>query len=324
MTFRLADPEGRYAAVRLCSDLRLSEPARTFSRQGDVWVLSGAPAPVARLEYELEAELADGRIETVCADPHRAPGAFGSKCEKRLDGYAPPAWLEADAVEGEVTELAPRGRGLRANVHVRVWKPKGSDPLGLVVAHDGPELDALASLTRYSAAMIAAGELPPFGVALVAPGHRDEWYSGSALYTRALVTDVLPALGPLGRVGMGASLGALAMLHAHARAPFDALFLQSGSFFVPRHDAHEARFPRYRRVVRVTRELQRDAGRPVPVTLTCGAAEENLANNRIMARALAEQGFAAELHEVPDMHTFTGWRDALHPHLTDLLRRVWA
>jgi enterochelin esterase family protein len=324
MTFRLADPGGRYAAVRLRSDLRLSEPERTFSRVGAEWVLSLAPPPVVRLEYQLEAELADGGTETVCADPHRAPGAFGEKCEKRLDGYAPPSWLEADGVEGEVTELAPRGRGLRANVKVRLWKPEGSDPLGLLVAHDGPELDKLAGLTRFSAAMIAAGALPPHAVALIAPGHRDEWYSGSALYTRALITDVLPALGGLPRAGMGASLGALAMLHAHARAPFDALFLQSGSFFVPAHDAHESRFPRYRRVVRVTRELQRDAGRPVPVTLTCGAAEENLANNRIMARALAEQGFGAELREVPDMHNYTGWRDALHPHLTDLLRRVWA
>jgi enterochelin esterase family protein len=57
----------------------------------------------------------------------------------------------------------------------------------------------------------------------------------------------------------------------------------------------------------------------VPVVLTCGLAEENLANNREMARALAGQGYPARLAEVPDAHNFTGWRDALHPHLTDLL-----
>jgi enterochelin esterase family protein len=27
--------------------------------------------------------------------------------------------------------------------------------------------------------------------------------------------------------------------------------------------------------------------------------------------------------EVPDMHNYTGWRDALDPHLTGLLRRAW-
>jgi enterochelin esterase-like enzyme len=43
-------------------------------------------------------------------------------------------------------------------------------------------------------------------------------------------------------VGAGVSLGALAMLHAHYRFPelFAGLFLQSGSFFVPRFDAQEA------------------------------------------------------------------------------------
>ncbi len=122
---------------------------------------------------------------------------------------------------------------------------------------------------------------------------------------------------------MGASLGGLAMLHAHRLAPFDALFLQSGSFFVPRHDAHEARFPRYRRIVRVVRELHREAGEPVPVTLTCGAAEENLGNNRELVRALAAQGFDAELHEVGDTHNYTAWRDAFEPYLTDLLARAW-
>jgi enterochelin esterase-like enzyme len=161
-------------------------------------------------------------------------------------------------------------------------------------------------------------------VALLAPADRDEWYSASGRYARALATDVMRALHPVDPIGMGASLGALAMLHAHVRRPFAGLFLQSGSFFVPRHDAHESRFPRYRRVVRVTRELQRDAGERVPVVLTCGMAEENVQNNREMARALSAQGFDAALHEVPDMHNFTGWRDAFHPHLTGLLARVLA
>jgi enterochelin esterase-like enzyme len=225
-----------------------------------------------------------------------------------------------------VAELRPRGRGLRANVRVRVWSPDGAGPLPLLVAHDGPELEQRAGLVRHAKAMIAAGRLPPHRIALVAPGHRDEWYSGSALYARALVSDVLPAVGATSApVGMGVSLGALAMLHAHARAcgAFSALFLQSGSFFVPRFDAHESRFPRYRRIVRVVRELHRDAGPPVPVVLTCGAAEENLRNNRAMARALAAQGFPAMLHEVPGAHDWAGWAGAL-PYLTELLERAWA
>ena len=318
MTLRVADPDGRYAAVRLRSDLHIDPD---FQRDGDDWVLS-VEAPVARLEYQLELEHPDGTTETVLdpANPHRAPGAFGEKSVLLTDGYAPPAWLEADAVEGEVEELSIRARGLGASIDVRLWSA-GDGPL--LVAHDGPEYDRLAGLTHYCGAMIAAGELPPHRVALLAPGPRDEWYSGSARYARALAADVLPALNPVDPVGMGASLGGLAMLHAHVRTPFAGLFLQSGSFFVLRHDAHEHRHPRFRRIIRVTRELSRDAGIPEPVVMTCGIAEENLANNRLMARALAAQEFDVELAEVPDMHNYTGWRDALHPHLTGLLAKVW-
>jgi len=318
LTFRYADPDGRYAAVRLCSDLH---GPRDFSRDGDGWVLTIDP-PVSRLEYQLELEEPDGTTETVNdpGNPERAPGPFGEKSVMLTPSYVPPAWLDADAVEGETHDLSVRARGLGTEMHVRMWDG-GDGPL--LVAHDGPELDALAALTRYSGAMIAAGELPPHRVALLAPGNRDEWYSASGRYSRALASDVLPALNPVDPVGMGVSLGALAMLHAHVRRPFAGLFLQSGSFFVPRYDSQESGVARYRRIVRVARELRRDAGIPEPVVMTCGVAEENLANNRLMARALAAQEFDVELHVVPDMHNFTGWRDALHPHLTGLLQRTW-
>lgn len=319
MTFRVADPDGRYAAVRLRSDLHVDG---AFRREGNAWVLAIDSTGLARLEYQLELEHSDGTVETVLdpENPERAPGVFGEKSVMLAPGYEPPAWLEAPAVEGQSHELAIRARGLGATMPVRVWDG-GDGPL--LVVHDGPELDRLASLTRYCGAMIAAGELPPHRVALLDPGPRDEWYSGSARYARALARDVLPALGPADPVGLGVSLGGLAMLHAHVRSPFAGLFLQSGSFFVLRHDAQEHGHPRFSRIIRVARELRRDAGIPEPVVMTCGIAEENLANNRLMARALAAQEFEVELHEVPDMHNFTGWRDALHPHLTRLLARVW-
>ena len=50
--------------------------------------------------------------------------------------------------------------------------------------------------------------------------------------------------------------------------------------------------------------------------------EENLQNNRLMTAALRAQGYPAALHEVPDMHNCTAWRDAFDPHLTGLLRQV--
>ena len=152
-----------------------------------------------------------------------------------------------------------RGRGLGAEVRVRIWSPADADagePLPLLVAHDGPEYDELAALTRFAAVAIRAGGLPRHRVALLDPGDRDEWYSASARYAGRMVRDVLPAVRAAVAVagapaGMGTSLGALAMLHAQRRHPgvLGALFLQSGSFFTPRFDAHEAGFPRYQRIV---------------------------------------------------------------------------
>src|SRR5262249_62041461 len=93
--------------------------------------------------------------------------------------------------------------------------------------------------------------LPRGRAALLGPGPRARWYSASPSYAQALRTTVIPALSALmpssTRIGMGASLGAVAMLHTHRLYPdaFDALFLQSASFFLPRFDGHERRFSYY-------------------------------------------------------------------------------
>jgi enterochelin esterase family protein len=43
----------------------------------------------------------------------------------------------------------------------------------------------------------------------------------------------------------------------------------------------------------------------------------------VIVNALQAQGYDAALAEVLDLHNYTGWRDALHPHLTRLLARAW-
>ena len=333
VALRLPDPEGTYSAVRLSSDVS----GEAFRREGDGWVLELELPDIQRLEYKLEVSRPEGGNEWILdpGNPKRAPGAFGEKSVLELPGYAPPAWLEAGGVEGRFDEVSIRGRGLGATVAVRVWSPADAEPgtpLRMLLANDGPEYDALASLTRFSAVMIAEGRLPAHRVALLAPGERNQWYSASAAYARVLAHDIVPALrdgfGLIGApVAMGASLGALAMLHAQRRFPrtFAGLFLQSGSFFMPRYDAHEGRFERYARITRFVRETLRGGAyaMPVPTTITVGRAEENAHNNREMARALAAQGYEVSLEEVPDMHNYVGWRDAFDPHLSALLQRAW-
>lgn len=337
MTFELADPDRAYRAVRLWQEVRVPGDRLDFTRYGSRWVLRLPRPAVQRMEYLLELTDDDGgrALVTDPANPAQVDGAFGWHSVVEFPEYAAPAWLDAPAVAGSWRGLAVPGRALKAAVSVRLWSPAGvpaDRPLPLLVAHDGPEYHSLSRLSQYTGAAIASEALPPHRLALLAPGERNEWYSASSAYASALTAAVLPALDTLAptrgpTVGMGASLGALAMLHAQRRHPgcFGALFLQSGSFFRPRLDGQEAHFSRYQRIVRFVSDTLRAASArdPVPIEMTCGTVEENLANNRLMVRALGAQGHDARLAEVPDVHSYTAWRDAFDPYLTGLLSRVW-
>jgi enterochelin esterase family protein len=326
--------------VRLVQDVRIPGDRLGFHRGGDGWELVIDRPPVTRMEYLLELRQQNGSVETVLdpGNPRQVAGAFGPKSVLEFPGYTPPGWLNAPVLSqsgapGTVIEVDVPARALDAAVPVRIWSPDGApadERLPLLVANDGPEYDSLASLTRYLAAGVTGHWLPRLRAALLGPGNRNLWYSANPRYSEALCTAVLPAVtGQVAtsvRVGMGTSLGALAMLHAHCRYPdaFDALFLQSGSFFWPRFDSSEKRFPYYREIVGFVTEVH-DGGllpRPVPAVFTCGMIEENIENNRLMIKTVRGRGYPAALHEVPDMHNYTAWRDAFDPWLTELLGRV--
>jgi enterochelin esterase family protein len=198
----------------------------------------------------------------------------------------------------------------------------GGSPLLVVL--DGPEYVRRAALLRTLRRLVEDGSVPPHRVALVVPQNRLETYSASAPYARALAG----ALGGLRKpVGVGASLGALALLHAHRLEPrtFGGLFLQSGSYFRRRTDRQEAGFPRFGRIDRFVGSVLGGRGdaRPVPATLTCALDEENYANNAAVAQALAAQGYPVEFHAARGSHDWPTWRRALELHLPPLLARVW-
>jgi enterochelin esterase family protein len=293
------------------------------------WRLTFARPEVDRLEYLFGV---DGAFSTDPGNPRRASGPFGDKSVVEWPEYEPPAWLDSIADAGPVEEIALRSRRLVARVRVLVYstpEPPAVDA-PLVVAHDGPEYARYSGLTRFLDAMSWEERIPPLRAALIQPVDRNETYSASALYSAALVRELLPEItkrAPHGkRVGMGASLGALALVHAHVRHPktFDALLLQSGSFFRQRHDKQERTFPRYRRITRFVGTVLRgvDVPRPIPVAITCGTGEENRANNEDLAAALTEQGYPAWLAYVRDGHNWTCWRDGFDPHLPALIEAV--
>ena len=304
-------------------------PGPPFTWADGAWRLRFPRAEIDRMEYLLGL---DGSFVPDPANPLRAPGPFGDKSVIEWPEYEAPAWLDSVADAGPIEPLEIRCRRLVARVQVLLYstpEPPGRDA-PLIVAHDGPEYAEYAGLTRFLDAMSWEERIPPLRAALIQPVDRDETYSASALYAGALVRELLPAIAkhaPHGcRIGMGASLGALAMLHAHRRHPksFDGLLLQSGSFFRQRSDKVESGFPRYRRITRFVGTVLRasEADRPIPVAITVGSAEENRANNEAIAEALVYQRYTTWISALRDAHTWTCWRDALDPHLPALIEAV--
>lgn len=342
VTFRFPDPHRALASVRLCQEITRPRPGPDFARRAGTWELAWDRPAVDRLEYKFELGHPSGEAEVIC-DPNngrRAPGPFGERSVIEWPGYSPPRWTTADPVDpGSLRRLAIPSRTLKSSFDVWMWTSPGGDagrPLPLLVAHDGPEYDGYSSLCRFLALKVEGGLLPPMRAALLPPVDRDHTYSASAIYARTFGNDLLPAImraapTPLGhamRVGMGASLGALAMLHLHRTKPatFGALFLQSGSYFRRRSDPQESSFARFGRVTRFVGKVLTQAtwAHPIPITMTCGRGEENLGNNRAMRQALRSQGYSPRWCEVRDAHNWVAWRDAFDPGLVDLLKAVWA
>src|SRR3954453_14209097 len=321
--FRVEDPERALHCVRLYQDIHRPRNGPPFDPCDGAWELEFPRPQVDRMEYLIEF---DGHMAPDPENPLRAPGAFGEKSVIEFPGYAPPAWLNGAGPGGTIIHTSIRSRVLKTELPIILWSSQDADPraaVPLVVAHDGSEYANLASLLS-----LLSGHGPVRAALLDPVIDRDEIYSASATYARALCTEVLPALAHQApasrRIGMGASLGALAMLHAQRLRPssFGALFLQSGSFFRQRWDRQESGFPRLPRVTRFGCGVlaRTTTAAPIPITMTCGTVEENLTNNRAVAAALKRQGHPVVLHVNRDAHNYIAWRHCLHPHLTDLLR----
>ncbi|MBD3781868.1 MAG: esterase [Micrococcales bacterium] len=332
--FGLDAADEAVTAVSLDCDPVVPGP-RAFRRVGTEWVLELPAPPLGRLEYRLAVTRGEQtEVGPDPANPRRVATAFGDRSVLELPGYAPPWWLDAPVVDGRLEPMAVAGE-TADDVPVTVWSPTslGADePAPMLLVHDGPEYDLLAEVTRYSGALVAAGTLPPHRVALAHPVLRDAWYSGSPRYLRTVAEAGLdriaaahPVRGPV--VVVGASLGGLtALLLALAAAPrVGGVLAQSGSFFQVRHDDSESGFRYFGRISRAVQGVldARHAEHPLVVGMTCGALEENAANNRDMAAALRRAGHDVRYREVADLHNYTAWRDALDPTLSEVLRTLW-
>src|SRR5262249_33270583 len=149
---------------------------------------------------------------------------------------------DREAVTGDLRQLPLGSRRLRTTLDALLWSAPETDPaepLPLLLVHDGPEYARFSQLVRLLDHLADFREIPECrATPLPPPFDRNEMYSASARYANALAAELVPlvrAQAPTRRelVLMGASLGAVAALHAHWRNPglVGGLFLQSGSFF---------------------------------------------------------------------------------------------
>ena len=221
VAFRCPDPDRRLRGVRLQQDVRLPGDRLDFVRSQDDWVLTVPRPDVDRMEYAFELQHRGGGSEWVTdpGNPERVRGAFGDKSVLLMPEYVAPAWTSATPPRGTTTSVKLPSRGLQQDVPAVLWSSLGlADDVEapLLVVHDGPEYDALAGLTLFLDAMVDERRLPPLRAALLAPVDRDEHYSASATYGRALALGLVPGLRRAAPttvvVGMGASLGGLGML----------------------------------------------------------------------------------------------------------------
>ena len=179
-----------------------------------------------------------------------------------------------------------------------------------LVVLDGPEYRDQRALRRRDAILVCSNR-------------RNEDFSCNPRWAGRTAAELAPE-APL--LGVGSSLGALALLHLHWSRPglFGGLLLQSGSFFHSRTERHERRFRRFDRVHRFVDRVLTGRGRPakIPVTMTCGLPEQNLANNVAVARALEAHGWDVRLVLHPGGHDWPAWTLAVREELPRLRRRV--
>lgn len=325
LEFRLPDRAHLYERVRLSAGLGTLDPRPDLTWADGAWSVRVALPPVARLEYGFEVT----RTVTDPGNPLTLEVPGGVRSVLELPGYRAPAWTERTVATGATRPMDMEVDGLTASL----WAPAGlddDDAAPLIVVQDGPAYAEEGGLTRYLTALVEDGAIPAARALLLEANPRVQLYGANDDYADALVLEVLPRVmeevATTAVVGVGASMGALAALHAEWRHPgsFAALLLQSGAYFTPETDPQErgmAVWPRVTAFIDEVHAEPRAADLP-PIVITCGTHEENAANNLLLALRLREVGVDVTLTEIAGLHNFTAWRDSLDPALHDLLVAV--
>lgn len=299
-----------------------------FQRMGhnDLWYLELDMPDGSRIEYKIEV-LAEGRSRWVLdpLNPQQAADPYGSNSVCWAHGYRPPAWAVADpSVRTGSLEQIQISTASGMPKRVRVYLParfRRTRRYPLLVMHDGGDFLRYGDFKPVLDNLIQRLDLPELVVALDEPGERTVEYVGREEHARYLSQDLLGGLeralplveSPAARGLVGASLGAVASLHAAWSFPdrWGRLGLLSGSFAFTDIGVHQ-RDPVFDPVVTFVNAFRHEPGKPAEkVFVSCGMYESLIYENRSLVPLLQAQGVDVRYREARDGHHWQNWRDRL-------------
>lgn len=298
----------------------------------DLWYLTLDLPRGSRMEYKLLVE--HGKQRDLIRDPRNPQVSYdpyGSNSVCFGAGYEVPEWTteDAEARPGTVEDHeldAPSFGGARS---VKVYLParlRLTRRYPLLVLHDGWDYLRFARLKPVLDNLIHRLEIPSLVVAAIQSPDRMKEYMADAAHAAFVVEALLPAMeahfpvarDPAQRAIGGASLGAVASLHAAWRYPgtFGRLLLQSGSFAFT-DIGRTYRGPAFEPVVQFVNAFRERPGRPADrLFVSCGVYESLIYENRSMVPFLQGAGLEVRYVEARDGHNWDNWRDRLREGLS--------
>jgi enterochelin esterase-like enzyme len=281
----------------------------------------------ARLQYKF---LVDGDFVTDPGNNRYSREGFGVNSEFWMSEYTDNSWLQApsDGIErGTVERFELHSATLDQRRQVFLYTPAGAynetEPLPLLIVHDGAEALEIGRFHHILDHLIAAGRIRRCAALFIPPGNRHDEYALNMRYVRFTVRDALPyalnvwkergvriSSAAQDRCVLGASLGGLLASMTALRYPLvvGSCISQSPAYWWARGEIF--RTPYFRNASKLRVILQTGT--------ICDARELT----RIMYQKLKLAGAEVIYHEYEQGHTWGNWRTNLATALLGWIGRV--
>ena len=298
----------------------------------DLWYLSLEVPRGSRIEYKLEVAI--GGVTRLIRDPlndKTASDPYGANSVCHGTGYRTPDWTKHDpeAREGTIEETTLRSDAFGGDRTVKVYLParlRLTRRYPLLVCFDGEDYLRFASMKSVLDNLIHSYEIAPLIVVCTQSPDRMTEYAADQRTARFVAEELVPhvesrypAYGrPKDRGIMGASLGAVAALHAAWKHPgfFGNLLLQSGSFAFT-DIGRSQKSPVLDGAVSFVNEFRAAPDDPVErIFVSCGTYESLIYENRSLVPLLQSTEMDVKYVEAKDGHNWENWRDRLREGLS--------